>query len=75
MRRTASRYLEELSRCADTSATPAATSASPPLDVRDDVRLRVHLPMVPVGVAQVEAVWADGPCNNMTAAGGVVRAS
>jgi hypothetical protein len=32
-----------------------------------DVRVRVHLPSNPVGVARVVAVWADGPCRNMAA--------
>jgi hypothetical protein len=44
----------------------AAAAFSSSTDV-EDVRIRVHLPGNPVGVARVVAVWADGPCRNMAA--------
>ena len=70
--------VEELARRPSAPAAPATTQeGSAPFSVnsaggetKEDVRLRVHLPRCPVGVARVEAVWSDGPCRNMNAGAG-----
>lgn len=51
-------------------AQDASSGSRSAEDTRYDVLLRVHLPMLPVGLARVEAVWSDGLCRKMNAGAG-----
>jgi hypothetical protein len=61
--------VEELSRAPSAPARNASVSSARPVP-KQDVRVRIHLPTRPVGVARVESIYADGPCKNMVAGAG-----
>ena len=64
-------HVEELSRYHSPSSDSSSSSAfSATGESKEDVRIRVHLPCQPVGLARVEAVWAEGPCRNLIAGAG-----